>query len=90
MCKILKGREDTSGGASSAPNSTDTARVERWRKMLRIGEKLHDQGEYDKSMQTFQRFLSDFADVEDAECLSATFQAIWIVYREKGEHAMAI
>jgi tetratricopeptide (TPR) repeat protein len=58
--------------------------------MLRIGDKLSKEGEYVKAMQTFQRCLSDFADVEDAQCLAATLQSLGLAYCQQGEIAKAI
>jgi tetratricopeptide (TPR) repeat protein len=99
MCKILKRREGSSGCASSvpkctaspaAPNATDTARIKRWGKMLDIGQKLYEEGEYVKAMQTLQRCLSDFADVEDAECLAHTFHDMALVYSKQGGLAKSV
>jgi tetratricopeptide (TPR) repeat protein len=99
MCKILKRREDTYGGASSVPkcsaspavlNTADAARIKRWRKMIDIGHVLGKEGEYDKAVQTFQRCLSEFADVEDAECLAATFHGVATGHSQQSEFAKSI
>ena len=94
MCKILKSREDTSGGTCSALNAADAGadevKIKRWEKMVDIGQKLQGQYEYDKAMQTFHRCLSDFTDVYDALCLARTFQGMSAIYREKGEYAKSI
>jgi tetratricopeptide (TPR) repeat protein len=99
MCQILKRREDTSGGSSSVPkcpaslavlNTADEARIIRWRRMIDIGDNLCEKGEYDKAIQTFQRCLSDFADVEDAECLARTFHDMAVVYWKQGDNAKSV
>jgi hypothetical protein len=63
ICKILKRREDTSGGASSvpkcsaspaAPSATDTVKIKLWGKMLDIGWKINEENEYVKAMQAFR------------------------------------
>jgi tetratricopeptide (TPR) repeat protein len=99
MCKILKSREDTSGGASSvpkcsaspaAPSAADMARNKRWRKMIGIGWRLYEEGDYVKAMQTYQSCLSDFPDVEEADFMAGTFHGMTVVCWKQGDFAKSI
>ena len=79
-----------SAPSSAAPNAADSSRIERWDKMSNIGDKIRDERQCEKDIQVFQRRLSDFADVEHADCLARTLSSLGGVYLEAGSHAKAL
>lgn len=98
-CKIITRVESSTNASATTASSSalipvkSTAvlsRIQRWDKMLDIGEKLYGEGYYAHAMQVFRKCVAEFSDIDNANNLGRTFMVIGNTHRAQGEYAKSL